>query len=51
MTIAFNKPSYTEKGIGYITEAILKNMRLNGDGPFTERCTKWFEKNAVQKCC
>ena len=44
--LAFNKPTYTEKGIGYITEAILKNMRLNGDGPFTAKCTNWFE----QKC-
>ncbi len=44
--IAFNKPTYTEKGIGYITEAILRNMRLNGDGPFTAKCTRWFE----QKC-
>lgn len=42
--IVFNEPTYTEKGIGYITEAILKNKRLNGDGPFTERCTKWFEE-------
>lgn len=42
--LAFNEPAYTEKGIGYITEAILKYKRLNGDGPFTERCTKWFEE-------
>lgn len=42
--LAFNVPVYTEKGIGYITEAILKNRRLNGDGIFTEKCTKWFEK-------
>ncbi len=40
--LAFNEPVYTEKGIGYITEAILRNRRLNGDGPFTEKCTKWF---------
>lgn len=37
--VAFNEPMYTEKGIGYITEAILKNRRLNGDGPFTLQCT------------
>ena len=42
--LAFNEPMYTEKGIGYITEAILQNRRLNGDGPFTEKCTKWFEE-------
>ena len=40
--LAFNEPVYTEKGIGYITEAILQNRRLNGDGPFTEKCTSWF---------
>lgn len=49
MTIAFNKPAYTEKGIRYITEAIVKNMRLNGDGPFTQQCTKWFEKTCGTK--
>ena len=42
--LAFNEPTYTEKGMEYITEAILKNKRLNGDGPFTERCTRWFEE-------
>lgn len=42
--LAFNEPTYTEKGIGYITEAILKNKQLNGDGPFTARCTEWMER-------
>lgn len=42
--VAFNEPMYTEKGIGYITEAILKNRRLNGDGPFTLQCTEWFHR-------
>ncbi|MCI8483303.1 MAG: dTDP-4-amino-4,6-dideoxygalactose transaminase [Lachnospiraceae bacterium] len=42
--IAFNEPVYIEKGIGYIAEAILKNKRLNGDGPFTAQCTEWMEK-------
>ncbi len=41
--IAFNEPVYTEKGIANITEAIRKNKRLNGDGPFTAKCTEWFE--------
>jgi dTDP-4-amino-4,6-dideoxygalactose transaminase len=41
--LPFNEPAYTEKGIGYITEAILKHKRLNGDGVFTARCTKWLE--------
>ncbi len=47
--IVFNEPTYVEKGIGYITEAILKNRRLNGDGIFTARCTEWFEKRMGSK--
>lgn len=47
--IVFNEPTYVEKGIGYITEAILKNRRLNGDGIFTARCTKWFEEKMGSK--
>ena len=47
--LAFNEPMYTEKGIGYITEAILQNRRLNGDGPFTAKCTNWFENKYRRK--
>lgn len=47
--IEFNKPAYTEKGIGYIIEAIVKNKRLNGDGPFTAKCTRWFEEKCKTK--
>ena len=47
--IAFNEPLYVEKGIGYITEAILKYRRLNGDGTFTAKCTKWFEEKCGSK--
>lgn len=47
--LAFNEPVYIEKGIEYIIEAILKNRRLNGDGPFTEECTKWFEDRLSTK--
>lgn len=43
LMIPFNEPTYTEKGVGYITEAILKYRRLNGDGVFTARCTEWLE--------
>ena len=43
IVIPFNEPTYTEKGVGYITEAILKYRRLNGDGVFTARCTEWLE--------
>ena len=47
--IPFNEPTYTEKGIGYITEAILKNKRLNGDGPFTAKCTHWLDDRLQTK--
>lgn len=47
--IVFNEPMYTEKGIEYITEAISVNKRLNGDGPFTAKCTEWFESRIKSK--
>ncbi len=47
--INFNEPVYVEKGIGCITEAILKYRRLNGDGEFTKRCTRWFEEKYHKK--
>lgn len=43
--IPFNLPIYTEKGIAYIQDAIIKNKRLNGDGVFTKKCTEWFRDN------
>lgn len=45
MKINFNEPVFTEKGMEYINEAIVKNKQLNGDGPFTKRCSKWMEEN------
>lgn len=47
--LSFNEPVYTQKGIGYISEAILKNKRLNGDGLFTAGCTRWFESKLNTK--
>ena len=47
--LAFNEPMYKEKGIIYIAEAIKKNKRLNGDGPFTTACTEWFENKLKTK--
>ncbi len=47
--ISFNEPIYVEKGLNYITEAIVKNRRLNGDGPFTAMCTKWFTEKLNSK--
>ena len=47
--ITFNEPFYSEKGISYITEAVVKNRRLNGDGVFTRKCTEWFERKLHTK--
>ncbi|MBE5932310.1 MAG: dTDP-4-amino-4,6-dideoxygalactose transaminase [Lachnospiraceae bacterium] len=47
--ISFNEPIYVEKGLDYITDAIVKNRRLNGDGPFTAMCTKWFTEKLNSK--
>ena len=47
--IAFNEPMYMEKGLQYITDAIVKNRQLNGDGVFTAKCTKWFEEKLYTK--
>ena len=47
--IAFNEPVYVQKGVEYIKEAIVTNRRLNGDGVFTAKCTKWFEERFATK--
>lgn len=50
MELSFNEPVYVEKGIEYINDAIVKNRRLNGDGPFTAKCTAWFQEHLSTKC-
>ena len=42
--ISFNRPYMTGKEQQYIAECY-ENGRLAGDGPFTDRCHKWLEKN------
>jgi len=41
--IAFNKPPLTGNEEKYILESI-KSSKISGDGPFTKKCTEWFEK-------
>lgn len=43
--INFNVPPYIGREIEYIKEAIEKNQKLCGDGPFTKKCNKWMEEN------
>lgn len=40
--IPFNEPVYLGQGMDYIREAIAENHCLKGDGPFTKKCTQWF---------
>ncbi len=50
MTIPFNKPFIAGKELYYIAEAVLKNLRLSGNGPFTKKCERWLEEHlAVRK--
>lgn len=43
--ILFNIPPFVGKEQIYIKEAIEKNYKLCGDGPFTKKCNKWLEEN------
>lgn len=42
--IIFNKPPYTGDEEYYVLQSI-KSLKISGDGEFTKRCHKWFEKN------
>ena len=42
--IPFNIPPYVGKELEYIKEAMEKNHKICGDGPFTKRCNEWLEK-------
>ena len=48
MFIPFNKPHMTGRELGYIAQAHA-NGHLSGDGPFTERCHAWLEKQTGAK--
>lgn len=42
--IPFNRPPATGTELLYIEQA-LKQGKLSGDGPFTERCQQWFKRH------
>lgn len=44
MNIVFNKPPVTGNEEKYILKA-LKSSKISGDGPFGNKCQKWFEEN------
>jgi dTDP-4-amino-4,6-dideoxygalactose transaminase len=41
--IPFNKPFIAGKELYYIAEAVIRNRRLAGDGPFTKKCEEWLQ--------
>ena len=41
--IPFNVPPYVGKELEYVKEAIEKNHKICGDGPFTKKCNEWME--------
>ena len=41
--INFNVPPYTGKELEYVKEAMEKNHKICGDGPFTKKCNEWLE--------
>jgi len=42
--VNFNIPPYIGTEERYIKEAIQENKKLCGDGPFTKKCSEWFEE-------
>lgn len=42
--IPFNIPPYVGKELEYVREAMEKNHKICGDGPFTKKCNEWIEK-------
>lgn len=41
--IPFNIPPYVGKELEYVKEAMEKNRKICGDGPFTKKCNEWME--------
>lgn len=46
--IKFNEPTYTEKTLQYISDA-LAQKHTSGDGKYTKLCSAWFEKTLACK--
>jgi len=46
--IHFSKPAFIGNEEKYLKEA-MTNQQLSGDGPFTKKCHKWFEKQTGTK--
>ncbi len=46
--IPFNKPFIVGKELHYISQAVLVESHLSGDGHFTRQCHEWLQKHL---CC
>jgi dTDP-4-amino-4,6-dideoxygalactose transaminase len=44
MEIYFNRPFIVGKELYYISQAVMVEAHLSGDGPFTKRCQAWLEE-------
>ncbi len=44
MSIGFNRPPVTGNEEQYILQ-VLQSPKISGDGPFGQKCQKWFEEN------
>lgn len=48
--IRFNVPPYQERAMDYIRECV-ENQKICGDGPYTKKCSQWFEeRTGTAKC-
>jgi len=43
--IPFNRPFIVGKELEYISQAVLDNNHISGNGPFTKKCQTWLEQN------
>ena len=48
MKVDFNIPPRTGRELGFISQAV-ESKKICGDGPFTKRCSEWFERRFAAK--
>lgn len=47
--IPYNRPYIAGKELYYIAQAVIDNLKISGDGPFTQKCQTWLEKTLGAK--
>ena len=48
--INFNVPPFTGREIEYIKQSV-ENQKICGDGPFTQKCSEWIERQTDTAKC